>query len=416
MASITKRFKKTKATKGEKVLSGWDIQTAKITGKNIAYHCPASRYDESGVLKRREILEEVEKAFSKGRAASSDTLDEIKALDDDNFIEWLIKYGVLAPVKVLTFDGLLELALKGFAERGTKPQTVDKIRHGGSFFADFLNERGIEIPVSAIDKKLARDFWTWFRDKSAANDWKPSTINLNLGYIKQIFKWGVKHLDEMTINPFDCVDRIVDTRERTKDYLSEEQAQDVLNALERSDAPELWTAFFLLGYRQGLRVWSEAPRLRWGFVDFEGRRLMIEDVKRSKQGAKKTREMILDDKTAEALKRLRDYRRDNGETTREQDYIFPELWKIPGIVSYHSARISKRFQKILDGLGVEISCNVGTMRRAATNFWGETVGEYNENVFLGHSQTVSRKHYRTESVTQNALDMYDDKRKAVESH
>ena len=413
MASITKRY--TKDDNGAKIIRAWDIRTNKINGREIAFSCPVSRYNESGVLKRREIIDAVEKSWAKGNAASSETISDIQALNDPYFLEWLTKYGIVAPVKVLTFEGLLEMALKGFAERGTKSQTLEKIRHGGSFFVEFLEEKGSNIPVASIDKKLARDFWEWFRDKSAANDWKPSTINLNLGYIKQIFKWGVKHLDEMTINPFDCVDRIVDTRERTKDYLSEEQAQDVLNALERSDAPELWTAFFLLGYRQGLRVWSEAPRLRWGFVDFEGRRLMIEDVKRSKQGAKKTREMILDDKTAEALKRLRDYRRDNGETTREQDYIFPELWKIPGTVSYHSARISKRFQKILDGLGVEISCNVGTMRRAATNFWGEIVGEYNENVFLGHSQTVSRKHYRTESVTQNALDMYDSRRNAVET-
>ena len=413
MASITKRYR---AKKGAKVFEGWNVRTSKLNGKDITFYCPASRYDESGVLKRREILEEVEKAFSKGKAASSDTFDEIQALDDDNFIEWLIKYGVLAPVKVLTFDGLLEMALKGLAEQGTKPQTIEKIKIGASYVTEYLNERGINPPVSEIDKKLARDFWQWFRDKRDSNNWAPSTVNKYLTYIKQVFRWGVKHLDEMTGNPFEGIDRIVDTREKPKKYLSEEQAALVLNALERSDAPELWTAFFLLGYRQGLRVWSEAPRLKWGFVDFEGRRLMIVDVKRSKLGAKKTREMILDNQTADALRRLRDYRQANGEPTREQDFIFPELWKTPGVVCYLNSVISNMFKKVLDRLGVEFTCNVGTMRRAASNYWGELVGEYNENVFLGHSKEVARTHYRTESVTQNALDLYDSKRNAVESH
>lgn len=401
MASITRRFKKTKATKGEKILSGWDIQTAKITGKNIAYHCPASRYSESDVTKRREILEEVEKALSKGRAASSDTLEEIQALGDENFLGWLVKYGVVEPVKVLTFDSLLEMALKGFAEQGTKPQTLRLIRIGGEHFSEFLNEKGLEIPVASIDKKLARDFWAWFKEKRDANDWTPRTINAYLSNIKQIFKWGVKHLDEMTVNPFDCVDRIVDTREKRKNFLSEEQAAQVLKALERSKKPQLWTTFFLLGYRQGLRVWSEAPRLKWGWVDFEGRRLMIEDVKRSKRGAKKTREMILDNQTAEALKRLKDYRHANGETTREQDFIFPEF------VNSDYTSIRLLFNRVLERLGIDFQVNVGTMRRAASNYWGELVGEYWENLFLGHSKEIARTTYRTDSVTKTAFELYD---------
>ena len=413
MASITKRYR---TSKGEKVFDSWGIRTSKITGKEIAFHAPATRYNESDVTKRREIIEAVEKAFSRGKGATSETLEEIQELNDPYFLEWLTKYGIVAPVKVLSFEGLLEMVLKGLAERGTKRQTLRLIKRGASYFSEYLEEQGQSIPVAAIDKKLARNFWTWFKAKSADNDWTPVTINNYLTYIKQVFKWGVKHLDEMTGNPFEGIDKIVDTREKPKKYLSEEQAQDVLNALERSDNPQLWTAFFLLGYRQGLRVWSEAPRLRWGFVDFEGRRLMIDDVKRSKLGAKKTREMILDNQTADALRRLRDYRQANGETTREQDYIFPEFWKTPGAVCYCSTVILTKFQRIVRRLGIDFACNVGTMRRAASNYWGELVGEYNENMFLGHSKEVARAHYRTESVTQNALDMYDSRRNAVESH
>lgn len=413
MASITKRYRK---TKGGKVLDGWGIRTSKLTGNEIAFHCPASRYNESDVTKRREILADVEKALSKGKAATSETLAEIQALNDENFTEWLIKYGIVAPVKVLSFDGLLEMAIAGLKERGTKPQTLRLIKCGASYFTEYLDEKGLSIPVASIDKKLVRDFWQWLRAKSVEKEWSPITLNNYLTDIKQVFKWGVKHLDDLTSNPFDGIDRVVDTREKPKNYLSEEQAAQVINALKRSEKPQLWTAFFLLGYRQGLRVWSEAPRLKWGFVDFEGRRLMIVDVKRSKQGAKKTREMILDDKTAEALRRLQEYRNANGETTREQDYIFPELWKTPGVTCYCSTVIFTKFQRVLKRLGIDFDCNVGTMRRAASNFWGELVGEYNENMFLGHSKEIARTHYRTESVTQNALDLYDSKRNTVESH
>ncbi len=406
MASITKRYRK---TKGAKVFDGWGLRTTKITGKEIAFHCPATRYNESDVTKRREIIDAVEKAWAKGRAANSETVEEIQALNDPAFLEWLTKYGIIAPVKVLSFEGLLEMALKGFAEQGTKAQSLYRIKVGCSYFTEFLKEKGLNIPVASIDKKLARDFWEWFKDKRDENDWTPRTLNAYLSNIKQVFRWGVKHLDDMTGNPFEGIDKIVDTREKPKKYLSEEQAQTILNALERSDNPRMWTAFFMLGFRQGLRVWSEVPRLRWGFVDFEGRRMMIDDVKRSKQGSKKTREMILDDQTAEYLKRLRDYRHENGETTREQDYMFPEL-------CYSNDVVYTKFKRLVKRLGIDCNCTVGPMRRAASNYWGELVGEYHENVFLGHSKEVARAHYRTEGVTQNALDMYDSRRNAVETH
>jgi len=128
---------------------------------------------------------------------------------------------------------------------------------------------------------------------------------------------------------------------------------------------------------------------------------MIEDVKRSKRGAKKTREMILDDKTADALKRLQDYRRANGETTREQDFIFPEFAN----PDYTSIRL--RFNRVLERLGIDFQVSVGTMRRAASNYWGELVGEYWENLFLGHSKEIARTTYRTNSVTKTAFELYD---------
>ncbi len=408
MASITKRYR---TKNGAKIFDAWDIRTSKLTGKEVAYHCPATRYNESDAQKRREIIEEVEKAYLKGKAASSETVDEIRTLDDRDFLEWLTKYGIVAPVKVLSFEGLQEKALEGFSQRGTKPQTIALIKYNSSFFGEYLKEKGLEIPVASIDKTIARDFWEWLKTQSIIREWGTATLNLHLQHIKQVFKWGVKHLDEMTSNPFDCIDKIVDTTERKKEYLSETQAQTILEALEHYNNPRMWTTFFLLGYRQGLRVWSEAPLLRWGWFDLEGRRMMIDDVKRSKLGAKKTREMILDDKTAEYLKRLRDYRRANGEPTREQDYIFPELWKIPGVACFAGAVIAKKFQRILDRLGIEITCNVGTMRRAAQNDWDNLVGEHWTNIFLGHSQETARKHYQTEIFTRNVLDRYDQKKK-----
>lgn len=413
MASITKRYRK---SKGVKIFDSWGIRTTKITGKEIAYHCPATRYDESDVVKMKEIIEDIEKAFTKGKAASSETIADIQDLGDSSFLDWLTKYGVIRPVKVLSFAGLLEMALAGIAEKGTKPQSLRIIRMGAAYFTEYLHERGINPPVASIDKKLARDFWQWFKAKSAENEWTPVTINNYLKHIKQVFKWGAKHLDEMTSNPFDCVDSITDTRQKPKEYVTDEQATQVIEALEKSDAPELWTAFFLMGYRQGLRVWSEAPRLRWGFVDLEGRWLMIEDVKRSKQGGRKTREMILDDETADALKRLRQYRKNHGETTNEQDYIFKELWKVPGVVPIYESQIRASFNRIMQRIGVNFKVSVGTMRRAASNYWGELVGEYWENLFLGHSKAVARSVYRTERVTRSVFKLYDKaKAKAKEN-
>ena len=122
-------------------------------------------------------------------------------------------------------------------------------------------------------------------------------------------------------------------------------------------------------------------------------KIMIVDKKRSKRGGKVIRIMPLLPQTLNALEQLRDFRRVQGEPVGENDYIFPELWRTLGVMPCSNPFIEKRFRRQLKPFGLIFKDTVGAPRRTASNWWREKVGEFWENMFLGHSRTVARSDY-----------------------
>ena len=403
MASITKRYRKT--ADGEKIVGSWDIRTAKINGRTLTFCCSSAFYSEADAIRRREIIEYIEIAKAKGRPYS-DALEEIRALGDARFVAWLEKNGIVSTAKVLSFEGLLERALEGFEALGDKPQSIDEIERSAKQFQSYLDKLGINPPVSQIDKSLAREFWAWIcaRDKESGR--KPSTTNQDLTHIKQVFNWGLKLLDELKENPFNCLEKRPDNRPKENTTLNEEQIAKILDVLERSKKPRFWTAWFLLGVRQGLRIFSEAPALKWEFIDFKAGRIMILDRKRSKRGKVVFRVMPLRPQTAEALKKIKEEQKRLGVETR--GYIFPELSQI------QRTTLHAQFQTILRSNGLDYKDAAGTLRRTAANWWREKVGEFWENMFLGHSSDVARTHYYDPySIPASIMDEFKESEKEI---
>ena len=387
MASITKRYR---TSKGEKVFDSWGIRSSKITGKEIVFHAPATRYEESDVAKRREILEEIEIAIARGRSYC-DAIEEIRALGDSRFVAWLVKHGIVNAVRVLSFRELLEEAVEGIKKRGDKPQTIESIKRDAMRFQKYLDEHGMNPPIVQIDKDMARDFWDWICQCDRSEGRKPATTNKVLSNVQKIFKWAYKNLDYIKTNPFNCLRPLSVEYGYDNTTLSEEQISEILDVLKQSENSTMWTAWFLLGVRQGLRLFSEAPLLKWAFVDFESNQIMVIDEKASRRGERRVRYMPLLPQTAEALHRLQEEQKETKQ--KANGYIFPELWKTVGVLPYSRSTIDVRFQKILKPYGLNYKGTAGVLRRTAANWWRDAVGEYWENMFLGHSLDVARLHY-----------------------
>ncbi len=395
MANITTRYK----DKSRKTIEGWQIRSNKLQGFSIRY--PASIYSLGDMTKRCEILDAIEKSFAKGTAPNSDVYDDLKELNDPRFLEALGKIGVVSISRVLTLQELVERALAGFEALGDKPKTILNLKKGAQKATEYF---GADCPITDISKKNARDYWTWLNSQGL----KQTTIHRYISQIKQIFKWGVDNLDDdkngLPSNPFNCLNNLGTSQtDKEKTPLTETQKERIIDALRQSDAPLFWEAWFLLGYNQGLRLRSEAPELNWEFIDLERGTILIRDVKRSKRTSLKWRPSILRSETVDALRRLKDDQKRRGIDNK--GYVFPELWKIPGIEKKHDQPIVNKFKTLLKKNGISLvdPCNI--LRRTASNYWRETVGEYLENVFLGHSRSVARSDYYDDlNIPKNVLD------------
>ncbi len=370
---------------------GFQVRSSRL-GISIYY---GDSFTPNEIDARVRILTDVETAYKKGRKINSDVYDDLVHLNDPKLIDALEKRGIIAVSKVLTLGEMAEQALEYFAKMGTKPQTINMIRKSLDYLYDFM---GKDQPISTINKQDARDFDKWFRSQSL----KASTVNRRIGHVKQIFNWAVKKLDDDIRNPFVCLDNIDTGEKKEKSVVSDEQKTAILDALNKTDQPEFWTAWFMFGYHQGLRLWSEAPRIRWSMIDFDTNKyikgeIMIIDAKNSKRRTRKVRYMPLHKDTREALLRLKKYQEENEIETG--DYVFPELWKIPGVEQVKETTMKARYRRILKRSNLSYPDPAGALRRTASNYWEKNAGVEAENEFLGHTKDIAKKHYYDEKTT-----------------
>ena len=370
---------------------GFQVRSSRL-GISIYY---GDSFTPNEIDARVRILTDVETAYKKGRKINSDVYDDLVHLNDQKLLDALEKRGIIAVSKVLTLEEMAEQALEHFEKMGTKPQTINLIRRSLNYLYDFM---GKDRPISTIDKQDARDYDKWLR----AHDLKASTANCRIGHVKQVFNWAVKKLDDDIRNPFICLDNIDAGEEKAKSVITDEQKTAILDALNKTDQPEFWTTWFMFGYRQGLRLFSEAPRIRWSIIDFNSNKydtgeIMIFDVKNSKRRTRKVRYMPLHKDTRKALLRLKKYQEENEIETG--GYVFPELWKIPGVEQIEESTIKARYCRILKRSNLSYPDPAGALRRTASNYWEEVAGVEAENEFLGHTKNIAKKHYYDEKTT-----------------
>jgi len=218
------------------------------------------RYAEAVKVK----IEDLVHAVTTGHAPADETSRWLAKLDADLY-DKLAKAGLAKRRDSATLAGFID----AYTERRTdvKPSTrlvYDRVRR---YLVDHFGEK---LPIRDITPGDA-DAWRLALLKKGLAD---NTIRRSCGVAKQWFTSAVRSR-LITDNPF--ADLAASVRANTKRYyyITREQAQAVLDACPDAE----WRLLFALARYGGLRVPSEALRLRWQDIDWSNERFTVTSPK-----------------------------------------------------------------------------------------------------------------------------------------
>ena len=218
------------------------------------------RYAEAVKVK----IEDMVHAVTTGHAPADETSRWLAKLDSDLY-DKLAKAGLAKRRDSATLAGFID----AYTERRTdvKPSTrlvYDRVRR---YLVDYFGEHRHLRDITPGDA----DAWRLSLIEKGLAD---NTIRRSCGVAKQWFTAAIRS-QLVTDNPF--ADLAASVRANTKRfyYITREQAQAVLDACPDAE----WRLLFALARFGGLRVPSEALRLRWQDIDWSNERFTVTSPK-----------------------------------------------------------------------------------------------------------------------------------------
>lgn len=383
-------------------VKAWEIRSKLLTvnGSKFMFYASANVFDKPDVEGIRDLLAACEKDVAITGAIQPHTIQRINPFPF--LLDALAEKGLIDAAPYTTLGDVYDKALADL-ERTAKPQTAHTARNSLRYMLEYFKKN---TPITDITQREAQAFNGYLNDKVTAGKLAQTTKNKAIARSKWLFKWYSGQAPKPIVNPFQNIKSGSTYSEREPRIITDDEATRILDAIAKHRPPRAyydpleWKAWFLLGYRQGLRILSEAPELKWEFIDFDGKTLMIKDVKRSERSkGAKWRKMPLFPETAAALWKLKQERERNGETLVN---VFSDWWKLD--VKSSGANAFYRFVKICEEAGVETDRPRQVLRQTASNRIREERDEYLENIWLGHTKDVARSAYYSNEIPQNVLD------------
>lgn len=380
---------------------GWEVRTKLLTvnGSTFTFYASADIFDKSDAEGLKNLLVDCEKDVSKTGAIQPHTITRIEPFP--LLLDALADKGIIDAAPYTTLGDVYDEALADL-ERTVKTRTVNAARNNLRHMFKYFKRN---TPITDITRRDAQAFNGYLNDKVTAGKLAQTTKNRIITQIKWLFRWYSEQSPEPIVNPFQNIKSGSTVSEREPRIITDDEARRILDAIANYSPnvtyynPLEWKAFFLLGYRQGLRVTSESPELKWEFIDFDAKILMIKDVKRSKRGkATKWRKMPLFPETAAALWELKQERERNGEPLRN---VFSDWWKRDA--ETNGIKVFHYLKAIFQAAGVEVERPRQVLRQTASNRIRDEYGEYWENVWVGHTKDVARSAYYSNEIPKDIL-------------
>ncbi len=384
------------------VVRGWEVRTKIPTanGSTFTFYARAAVFDKSDVDGIKTLLTDCEKDAFKTGAIQPFTLGRLEPFP--LVLDALIENDIIDAAPYTTLGNVYDEALADLG-RTTKLKTYNSARNCLKYALEYFKK---DTPITDIKQRDAQAFNSYLNEKVMAGKLAQTSKNAIITRSKWLFRWYSDRLSEPIVNPFQNIKGGSTVSEKEPRIITDDEAARILDAIAKHRPPKAyynpleWKAWFLLGYRQGLRLLSESPELKWEFIDFDNKVLMIRDVKRSKRlKGVKMRDMRLFNDTAAALWELKEERKRNGDALV---YVFSDWWrkdnKNSGSCAY--ARLKRIFQEA----DVDADRFRQILRQTASNRIDNEYGPRWENLMLGHSGKVARSAYLLREIPKEVLE------------
>jgi integrase len=328
------------------------------------------RYAEAVKVK----VEDLASASIHGHAPSDDTARWLASLDD-RLYDKLAAVGLVATRQSTTIKGWLEQFLKE-REGDLKPESLRKLRQTKTKLLAFFEA---DTPLREITPEDAVA-WRRFLKELGLSE---AAIKTHSGNAKTMLNTAVLR-KVIAENPFILL-KSGPTPSKYTRYVTPDEIERVIDACPNAE----WRLLFGVARYAGLRIPSESHLLTWADVDFERGRLTVHSPKTERHEGHEQRVIPITPRLMELLQQRFD-ECDEGEE---------RLITISG-----KGALIRRVRRIWARAGVEPWARLWqTLRQSCEKEWAMTFPQYAVSRWIGHSITVSGRHYAN-AVPEELLD------------
>ena len=330
------------------------------------------RYAESVKVR----VEDLVMATITGHAPTDETARWL-ASRDDRMIAKLARVGLTASRQTVTLESWLtqylderdgELKPESHRKLGQtrdklvgRPKTADRDAVKGHFAPD--------TPLRQLTPQDAAEWRQWLRSQGLSE----AAIKTHSGNAKTMLQEAVRR-KLIEDNPFQHL-KSGPTPSRYTRYVTPDEITRIIEACADAE----WKLLFGLGRYAGLRIPSESHLLTWADVDWERGRLTVRSPKTEHHAGHEQRLVPI---TPNLMKLLLDR---FAECEEDDQYL---------VTIRGQGRIRKTVQAVCARAGVELWSRLWqTLRSSCEKEWAMSFPQYAVSKWIGHSITVSGRHY-----------------------
>jgi integrase len=321
------------------------------------------RYAEcGGAFKVR--VEDLAAAALHGHSPTDDTSRWLSSLEDRLYAK-LAAVGLAPERQSATIGTLVE---RYIAERkdDLKPESTRKLRQTETKLLAFFDKD------KSLRKITTEDATAWRRSLKDLG-LSEAAIRTHCGNVKTMLG-EAKRRKVIDTNPFDTL-KSGPTPSKYTRYITPDEIQRVIDACPDAE----WRLLFGLARYAGLRIPSESHRLTWADVDFERARLTVHSPKTERWEGHDQRVVPITPKLMTLL--------------RERFETMPE-GETPLVTIGGKGAVIRRVRRIWAKASVEPWARLWqTLRSSCEKEWAMTFPQFAVSRWIGHSITISGKHY-----------------------
>jgi len=317
-------------------------------------------------------IEELAQAKRFGLALSEQTREWLAAISPELHTR-LADAGLAEPVTQRLLSAFLERFLS-HKEKHVKPTSLKKLRQTTEKLLSFFDST---TPLHAITPEALQE---WFDDLAVSVSL--ATARTHAGNAKSIFARAVEW-DLLTRSPMPASIRGGTTASKNTRHVSEVELAAVID-----NCPDAqWRALVALAGYAGLRVPSETHGLRWDNIDWEAGHMRVRSPKTERFDGKDSRLVPIDPKLYEIL--MEGFHM----AAEGQDTV---------LTMKHGGQSNRKLRRIVEHAGVEPWADAfQTLRRSREKTWSDQFPQYVVSAWIGHSMTVSGKHYANHALAHH---------------